>query len=129
MKAFVAYRSSGIDRQELLLFLTKLNQSFQRTGVNPYITDLDDRSLGTQASKILTAFDRISRSDIFICIIRKGDTSEGVLLEAGYAYKKLPIILFVQAGIESKVADMADKSIPWLTEDDLFHKISQYSFQ
>lgn len=128
MKAFVAYRASGVEKRSLLSFLSKARQALGDASVLPYITDLEKTATDDQVSKMRQAFEVIDGSDLLICIMREGDMSEGMFLEAGYAYGKYPIVLFLQEGMTTKIVELAAEIVWWQTEEELVAALREYDF-
>ncbi len=122
MKAFVACRVSGEDKDDLLKFLSQLKTVLVTQGIQPYITELmppqpdDDK-------KLVRAFQHIEESNVLIVIYKPGPASEGMSAEIGYAYGRKTIWIFAQEGSDSKLFAFADELTFWQNEADLFQEM------
>lgn len=121
-KAFVASRVAGESREELLAFLHKLREALRVADIEPYITELASPQ-PDNARKLQRAFEHIDENGALIVIHRSGPASEGVSAEVGYAYGKVPIWIYAEAGSNSKLFALANKLEYWKDADDLLEKI------
>lgn len=122
MKAFIASRVSGEDKDKLLVFLGKLQEHLRRAGVEPYITELAPPQTD-DGNKLVRAFKHIDECRALIVVYKKGAASEGMSAEVGYAYGRYPVWIYAEAGTESNLFALADKLEYWTDENDLFNKV------
>jgi len=124
LKAFVASRVSGEDRETLLAFLRGVDAALRASGIEPYITELSPPQ-SDEIPKLVRAFRHIAESDVLIVIYKPGPTSEGMSAEIGYAFRHKPVWVFAQAGTHSSLFGLAKKMEYWENEQDLLHKLKE----
>lgn len=124
MKAFVAARVAGEDKETLLMFLSGVKQALQKAGIEPYITELEPPQ-PDDGKKLLRAFAHIDESDVLIVIYKPGPASEGMSAEVGYAYGRKPVWIYAQDGSESNLFALADRVSTWGSDDELFHSLQE----
>ncbi|MFZ2513569.1 MAG: hypothetical protein WAW63_03895 [Candidatus Saccharimonadales bacterium] len=124
MKAFIATKVAGEDKDSLLMFLARVEDAFSGTGIEPYITELAPPQL-EDGKKLLRAFEHIAERELLIVIYKMGAASEGMSAEIGYAYGRVPIWIFAEEGSDSKLFALSDKLVFWKDEADLLGRIRE----
>jgi hypothetical protein len=122
MKAFVASRVSGEERESLIAFLREVDRALRAAGIEPYITELS-ASQPDDGQKLQRAFRLIDESEVLVVIYKPGLPSEGMSAEVGYAYGRKPVWIFAQEGSASSLFALADKVVYWSDETVLMHDL------
>lgn len=129
MKAFIAYRSTGEDRQAIAPILTAIVTAFKSRGIVAYCNFFDDTLKDTSlgARQIMEyGFDVIDTADFLFAVQTSDIKSEGMLIEIGYCLaKKIPIIVATKEGVtKTYVPAIVSKSLKWKTTEDLAKAIA-----
>lgn len=124
MKAFIATKVAGEDKDSLLTFLARVEDALSGTGIEAYITELSSPQL-EDGKKLLRAFEHIAERELLIVIYKMGAVSEGMSAEIGYAYGRVPIWIFAEEGSDSKLFALSDKLVFWKDEADLLGQIRE----
>lgn len=117
---FLAYRATGIDSKTLMGQLRDYKDALSSHNQTVHITDLDE---GSDGHSLSSAYDKIIHRDGLIVIMASADKSEGMLVEVGFAYRKVPIYLFKKQGVITRVDGLATTVIEWIDHDDLLQKL------
>ncbi|MBP6038292.1 MAG: hypothetical protein KA604_03045 [Candidatus Saccharimonas sp.] len=113
---FLAYKGSGEDQAELLEFLHRIKSAYISRGDAIYITDLDKHDVNRSLE---AAYDRILSSDALVVIMKEGNKSEGMLVEIGFAYKRVPISIFKHTLAQTRLTSLADQVSEWNSVNEL----------
>lgn len=84
------------------------------------VTDLDSKD---NQRDLKSAYDRVVECDGLIVLMESSQKSEGMLVEIGFAYKKVPIYLYRKAGVATRVDSLADTVIEWSNQEELLEII------
>ena len=121
---FIAYRHTGEDPEVLGPMLTAVRDELGRIGIEAYCTFFDEaqfqsKSLGPRAI-MAHAFEMIEARDMLFVILAGDAKSEGMIMEVGRFFGRLPIVMAVREGLGyTYLPDMADVTYTWATNSDL----------
>lgn len=134
MKAFIAYRFTGEEPEQLGELLARVRDKLKEAEVEAYCTFFDEASFKDKsygAKQIMEhAFAVIDKSDMLLIIQTSENKSEGMLMEAGYCLAKgIPIVAAVKKGVTATyVPQIADRSFEWTDLEDFQKKIEAFDF-
>lgn len=128
MKIFLSFRYTGETEESLREFFTPVVEKLRTLGHEVYFS-LDDIKTGEKGGDgigdmILAGLRKLSSFDLLLCVVRTQDRSEGMLMEVGYALaKNIPIVLAVQKGVQTYIAEVAGKVVEFESQEELQSKI------
>jgi len=131
MKFFLSYRFTGEDPIVLEQTLSQIKAALESAGHSVFCSFWSEqhfRDNNFSNKQILDyALENLDSSDIYFAFIKSSDKSEGMLLEAGYAYaKKKPIWVAIKNGVKTTfLTELAEKVIEFKILDDLSQKLSK----
>lgn len=134
MNIFLSYRFTGEDPKELDETLGKIASVLRSRGHEVYCSIEDEEwfreAKRTNGDIMRHAFSNLDSSDIFLAFIRREEKSEGMLVEAGYAFgKDKRVALALKRGIKTtSLHEMADPVIEFDEIEDLCEKLEAVSF-
>lgn len=134
MEAFLAYRHTGEQPEDLEVLLGNTRDALARAGVNAYCTFFDEdefqnKSFG--ARQIMDhAFETIEAKDMLFVLQTSENKSEGMLMEVGYCRARgIPVVVASKSDVEhTYLPDMADIAIRWNDPEDLHQQIEATDF-
>jgi nucleoside 2-deoxyribosyltransferase len=104
MKVFLSYKFTGENKNDLVSYITKVEDAFKLRNVNVYSTIHDSDQFANEnwsGKQILNkAFKEIDSSEILLFIVRKEEISQGMLVELGYSlHTDKRLVLFINKNI------------------------------
>jgi len=129
MKIFIGQKVRGEDITLLKEKSLKIENQLKDLGHEVHCTVTEDTGFSNMDSgeKIKHAFEIMDNCDTFLAIVRSNDKSEGLLIEAGYAFSKgMKIIVLIGEDVgRTTLRELADKVIVYKNEEDMLNKIKE----
>lgn len=128
MKIFISFRYTGETVENLQQFFYPIRDALEARGFEVYLS-LDDLETWGQnelalRDKFTRTFQALAESDCLLVVINTADRSEGMLMEVGYALgQHKPIVLMVQAGVQTYVREVASPVVEFQDHSDLLSKL------
>ena len=126
MQAFVSYRQTGGDEDDIRQMLTTVCGALRDQEIEPFCTffdaKLEPKYPRPKPRKFMDeAFRMIGDSDFLLVIQSSEARSEGMLMEVGYCLAKgIPVIVATHESVKhTYLPDMADVALVWNDYDDL----------
>ncbi|MEX2028059.1 MAG: nucleoside 2-deoxyribosyltransferase [Candidatus Curtissbacteria bacterium] len=135
MKAFIAYRFTGENPDELNKLMSAVCEALKAGGVEAYCTLFDSKELMDKtagAREIMDhAFSKIDESEFLFVLQTSENKSEGMLMEVGYCVaKNIPIVVASKEGFNNTyLPQMGSHTIAWSDTTDLQEKIRSTNFR
>ena len=113
------------------IVLKQVVEALKIAGHETYCSFWDDEMFGnekyTHKQILERALKELDKADIYLAFIKTQDKSEGMLMEAGYAFaKSKPIIVAIKEGvITTFLMQIAKDVIEFSNVDDLYNKLSK----
>lgn len=129
MKIFLSFRYTGETEDGLREFFTPVVEKLRTQGHDVYFS-LDDIKTGEKdgdgiGDMILAGLRKLGSFDLLLCVVRTQDRSEGMLMEVGYALaKNIPIVLAVQKGVQTYIAEVAGKVVEFESQEELVGQVA-----
>jgi|TARA_B100002003_G_scaffold251555_1_gene295822 nucleoside 2-deoxyribosyltransferase len=131
MKIYIAYKLSGVDREQLQKRLESISKTIEETGNKSFIfmRDIQDWQPGDIGPKEIMdkAMKEMRNCDAILSIIETQEKGEGLLLESGFmkALGKKVIIATGPNGRGFLLKAIADELIEFENEGDLKEKLKK----
>jgi len=132
MKIQFAYKYTGENIEELFEILKNIYSILNEKDRHEiYVPVFDENKPETEDKILEHTLEKLNHMDLLFVLIRSEDKSEGMLLEAGYAFaKRKKIILAIQKDIKnSRIRDIADKIIDFQDFEDLYNKLKDLKIE
>ena len=127
-RIFIGQRTTGENWDELVEDTEKICDALDNSNCITYST-LDDKELKfkKKGEWLFHAFKEIDKSDYFLAIVKSEKSSEGLLIEIGYALaKNKNLILAIKQDVKNTyLRDMTKKVIEFESISDLVNKLSK----
>ncbi len=131
MKIFLSYRFTGEDIKKLEIIIKNICSKLEEAGYTCYCSLWDENFFqknkynNTQILK--HALNKLDDSDIYFAFINSNEKSEGILIEAGYAFaKKKKIYSAIRKGVKTTfMKELSDKNIEFSSLSELNKKLKQ----
>lgn len=129
MKIFLAYRFTGEDPIVLEQTLSQIKMTLESAGHSVFCSFWDEQHFHDNnfSNKQILEYvlEKLNSSDICLAFIKSTEKSEGMLLEAGYAFaQKKPIWVAIKNGVKTTfLTELAEKVIDFETLDELCQKL------
>jgi nucleoside 2-deoxyribosyltransferase len=132
VRIFVSYRFTGENLVELKKLIQKVCNALNKAGYENYCTMWDSSKFKekkfTGRQIMEHAFKEIDNSEVFLLLVKSEKISEGMLIEAGYAFaKKKKVLLFINKNVKHHILKRLfnDSIIDFKDIEDLENKLAK----
>jgi len=131
MKIFLSYRFTGEDPKILEQTLSQIKTALVSAGHSVFCSFWEEQRFrdGNFSNKQILeyALKELNSSDVYLAFIKSNEKSEGMLLEAGYAFAQKKLIwVVIKDGIKTTfLTEFAEKIIEFDTFENLYWKLSK----
>ncbi len=126
--AFVAYRHTGESPEVLEPMLSGVCSALKEIGIEAYCTFFSEEEFQSKSlspRRIMEyAFETIEKKDLLFVVMANSDKSEGMIMEVGRFFGRMPIIVAKHESVEGTyIPEMADVCYEWTTNQGLVEGI------
>jgi nucleoside 2-deoxyribosyltransferase len=125
MKAFIAYRFTGVPIEELRPLLRQVVDAFRRRNIDTYCSLFDEQTFQaehyTQQDIFAHTFAILDGCDMLFVIQTTNEKSEGLLMEVGYCIaKRIPIVVAQHEHVtETYIHELAQVALRYTSVGEL----------